>query len=122
MLRDTDHVDFIKDKNGKVLVPQPSNDPADPLNWRPLNKAGAITCAILLGFVQGELRVPDTVGAKLGWDSGSPADYGGHPPPHASARQGKNTSIYSWTMESLCRPVSGGVVQVSCSPYMYTDA
>ena len=56
VLRDTDHVDFIKDKHGRVLVPQPSNDPADPLNWRPINKAGAITCAILLGFLQGEFR------------------------------------------------------------------
>ncbi|KAK4700999.1 hypothetical protein P7C70_g5239, partial [Phenoliferia sp. Uapishka_3] len=45
-------VEFVKGGAG-VLVPQPSNDPADPLNWSQLHKMGAVTCAVLLGFIQG---------------------------------------------------------------------
>lgn len=59
-------VEFVKGSAG-VLVPQPSNDAADPLNWSPLWKTGALTCAVLLGFLQGTFSRT----RKEGW---SPAD------------------------------------------------
>jgi hypothetical protein len=37
----------------QVLVPQPSDDEHDPLNWSPLWKGLAIYCATLTSFAQG---------------------------------------------------------------------
>ncbi|KAK4046482.1 hypothetical protein OIO90_006553 [Microbotryomycetes sp. JL221] len=51
-MTDTAGVEFIK-SGDTVLVPQPSNDPKDPLNWSMRYKAGALSSSILLGFVQG---------------------------------------------------------------------
>jgi hypothetical protein len=45
---------FVKGGQGKtVLVPQPSDDPADPLNWKLLWKISAITATSMVTFVQG---------------------------------------------------------------------
>ncbi|KAN0112852.1 MFS transporter-like protein [Hyaloscypha variabilis] len=46
---------FVKAGTGEhsVLVPQPSDDPHDPLNWSPMWKGFAMTCAILVAFSQG---------------------------------------------------------------------
>lgn len=46
---------FVKASGGhhSVLVPQPSDDPHDPLNWSPFWKASTIYCATLATFVQG---------------------------------------------------------------------
>ncbi|KAK4047493.1 hypothetical protein OIV83_005406 [Microbotryomycetes sp. JL201] len=52
VMTDTAGVEFIKSGN-TVLVPQPSNDPADPLNWNKWYKAGALSSAVWLGFIQG---------------------------------------------------------------------
>ncbi|KAL3422543.1 hypothetical protein PVAG01_06699 [Phlyctema vagabunda] len=43
---------FVKGSNS-VLVPQPSDDPHDPLNWSPAWKASAIFCATFVSFAQG---------------------------------------------------------------------
>jgi len=41
-------------KGGKtVLVPQPSDDPSDPLNWSVFWKGSAITAASVVTFSQG---------------------------------------------------------------------
>ncbi|MCJ1464390.1 hypothetical protein MMC07_003003 [Pseudocyphellaria aurata] len=37
----------------RVLVPQPSNDPSDPLNWNKYWKASAMICATASSFTQG---------------------------------------------------------------------
>lgn len=39
--------------SGNVLVPQPSNDPHDPLNWTPFWKASTMTMATAVSFAQG---------------------------------------------------------------------
>ncbi|MCJ1235788.1 hypothetical protein MMC14_003759 [Varicellaria rhodocarpa] len=45
---------FVKSSNSdRVLVPQPSNDPHDPLNWSPFWKFSTMTCATMISFVQG---------------------------------------------------------------------
>jgi hypothetical protein len=46
---------FVKAGTGQhsVLVPQPSDDEHDPLNWSPLWKASAMICATLVSFAQG---------------------------------------------------------------------
>lgn len=46
---------FVKSSAGghSVLVPQPSDDEHDPLNWSPLWKASAIFCSTLVSFSQG---------------------------------------------------------------------
>lgn len=50
----TDIGDLHFARNGAtVLVPQPSSHLNDPLNWSWFWKTGAITCATLVGFVQG---------------------------------------------------------------------
>jgi hypothetical protein len=36
--------------NSNVLVPQPSDDPHDPLNWSPKWKAITMMCATVLSF------------------------------------------------------------------------
>ncbi|RDW62642.1 hypothetical protein BP5796_10944 [Coleophoma crateriformis] len=43
---------FVKG-GSEVLVPQPSDDPHDPLNWSPMWKASAIFCATFTSFAQG---------------------------------------------------------------------
>jgi len=46
---------FVKSSVGghAVLVPQPSDDEHDPLNWSPMWKGFAIYCATLVSFAQG---------------------------------------------------------------------
>ncbi|CZR53299.1 related to HOL1, putative substrate-H+ antiporter [Phialocephala subalpina] len=46
---------FVKAGGGQhsVLVPQPSDDEHDPLNWSPMWKASAMICATLVSFSQG---------------------------------------------------------------------
>ncbi|RVX73296.1 hypothetical protein B0A52_02938 [Exophiala mesophila] len=46
---------FVKSGEGssKVLVPQPSADPHDPLNWSPFWKTSAMTLSTLVSFAQG---------------------------------------------------------------------
>lgn len=46
---------FVKSggSNGRVLVPQPSDDPHDPLNWSPFWKIATITTATYVTFFQG---------------------------------------------------------------------
>ena len=43
---------FVKGKS-HVLVPQPSNDPHDPLNWSPMWKALTIAASTSVSFTQG---------------------------------------------------------------------
>lgn len=54
IMKDVGSHHFVKagEKIGKsrVLVPQPSNDPQDPLNWSPGWKLSAISCGCLLSF------------------------------------------------------------------------
>lgn len=47
--------DFVKvsANSDRVLVPQPSNDPSDPLNWNNYWKASAMFCATASSFTQG---------------------------------------------------------------------
>ncbi|KAK4047494.1 hypothetical protein OIV83_005407 [Microbotryomycetes sp. JL201] len=52
VMRDTAGVEFIK-AGDTVLIPQPSSEPSDPLNWSPWYKAGALSSSVLLAFVQG---------------------------------------------------------------------
>lgn len=46
---------FVKAAAGQhsVLIPQPSDDQHDPLNWSPMWKACAIFCSTLVSFSQG---------------------------------------------------------------------
>lgn len=45
---------FVKGSGShQVLVPQPSADPNDPLNWSSYHKAAAITAASFVTFSQG---------------------------------------------------------------------
>ena len=45
---------FVKGaRSDLVLVPQPSNDPHDPLNWSPFWKGAAIFAASTVSFSQG---------------------------------------------------------------------
>jgi len=39
---------FVKGAHREVLVPQPSDDPNDPLNWTKMRKLGCITSAALV--------------------------------------------------------------------------
>lgn len=57
VMADTNRVAFIK-AGETVLIPQPSSSPNDPLNWTPFWKTGSVTCAVLLGFIQGEQLAP----------------------------------------------------------------
>jgi MFS family permease len=52
IMRDVGAHHFVKSggKNQNVLVPQPSDDPHDPLNWSPFWKNTAIFCATALSF------------------------------------------------------------------------
>ncbi|KAM0484909.1 hypothetical protein ACHAP7_002926 [Fusarium lateritium] len=45
---------FVKTKESHmVLIPQPSSDPHDPLNWKPFWKFSAIFCVSTMTFTQG---------------------------------------------------------------------
>ena len=44
---------FVKGSHRTVLVPQPSDDPHDPLNWSTLWKTVTITSAAMVTFSQG---------------------------------------------------------------------
>ena len=46
---------FVKSSAGsdRVLVPQPSDDPHDPLNWNRFWKFSTLTCATAVTFIQG---------------------------------------------------------------------
>ncbi|KAL8709446.1 MAG: hypothetical protein Q9220_005829 [cf. Caloplaca sp. 1 TL-2023] len=46
---------FVKSSHApdRVLVPQPSNDPHDPLNWSTFWKFSTLTCATAATFMQG---------------------------------------------------------------------
>jgi hypothetical protein len=44
---------FVKGASKTVLVPQPSDDPHDPLNWNSLWKGACITAATMATFTQG---------------------------------------------------------------------
>ena len=46
---------FVKSSasSDRVLVPQPSDDPHDPLNWNKFWKFSALTCATAVTFIQG---------------------------------------------------------------------
>lgn len=44
---------FVKGAGKTVLVPQPSNDAHDPLNWSMRWKAAAITASTMVSFSQG---------------------------------------------------------------------
>ncbi|KAI1322574.1 major facilitator superfamily domain-containing protein [Xylariaceae sp. FL0255] len=52
IMKDVGSHHFVKSQSGAsdVLVPQPSNDPKDPLNWTPKWKAIALTCSLYVGF------------------------------------------------------------------------
>lgn len=54
-LVDLDHMLRIKHAKGRyqdvVLIPTPSNDPDDPLNWSPKRKAVSSMCWIVLVLV-----------------------------------------------------------------------
>jgi hypothetical protein len=55
IMRDVASHHFVKDRSGsnRVLIPQPSEDPADPLNWSLTWKMLAITGASMTSFFQG---------------------------------------------------------------------
>ncbi|KAF5706930.1 HOL1 substrate-H+ antiporter [Fusarium mundagurra] len=55
IMRDVASHHFVKDRSGsnRVLIPQPSDDPADPLNWSLKWKMLAITGASISSFFQG---------------------------------------------------------------------
>jgi hypothetical protein len=44
---------FVKGAHRQVLVPQPSDDPNDPLNWSIMWKTICITSAAMVTFTQG---------------------------------------------------------------------
>jgi hypothetical protein len=52
IMKDVGSHHFSKAGHGSadVLVPQPSDDPNDPLNWSPKWKAFTIACATFLSF------------------------------------------------------------------------
>lgn len=52
IMSDVGSVHFISD-HSRVLVPQPSADPHDPLNWSPFWKASAMSLATAVSFAQG---------------------------------------------------------------------
>lgn len=68
IMRDVGTHHFVKsgDQND-VLVPQPSNDPNDPLNWSPMWKGIAIFCGTVLSFSLnlGPLALAPMFGTRL---------------------------------------------------------
>ncbi|KAH9907047.1 major facilitator superfamily domain-containing protein [Xylariomycetidae sp. FL2044] len=56
IMKDIGSHHFVKSgghESSNVLVPQPSNDPHDPLNWSPLWKTITLTCAAVMSFSLG---------------------------------------------------------------------
>ncbi|KAG9203720.1 hypothetical protein G6514_002331 [Epicoccum nigrum] len=53
VMADTGSHHFVKGSHREVLVPQPSSDPHDPLNWSPWWKAACITSTAMVTFSQG---------------------------------------------------------------------
>ena len=55
IMKDVGSHHFVKSSagSGRVLVPQPSNDPHDPLNWTPLWKTLCIANVSWVTFTQG---------------------------------------------------------------------
>lgn len=53
IMTDVGSTHFVKGRGKTVLVPQPSPDPHDPLNWSPLWKALTITSVSWMTFTQG---------------------------------------------------------------------
>lgn len=49
---------FVKGSHRDVLVPQPSDDPHDPLNWSTWWKTACITATAMVTFTQGFVLVP----------------------------------------------------------------
>lgn len=45
-------IHFVENEANQVLVPQPSDNADDPLNWSPLWKGIAMTSMIMTAFVQ----------------------------------------------------------------------
>ncbi|KAK7722287.1 hypothetical protein SLS64_000824 [Diaporthe eres] len=52
LMQDVGTHHFVKGNNRSVLVPQPSDDPRDPLNWSPFWKGATIFCATAVSFSQ----------------------------------------------------------------------
>jgi MFS family permease len=52
LMQDVGTHHFVKGNNRAVLVPQPSDDPHDPLNWSPFWKGATIFCATAVSFSQ----------------------------------------------------------------------
>jgi hypothetical protein len=46
-----DHMPPRRDRNGLLLLPQPSQDPRDPLNWKPWLKLMVLAEISLLSFL-----------------------------------------------------------------------
>jgi len=64
VMRDTEHIKFIRAKpQGTVLVPQPSNDRHDPLNWSKPRKA--LVMIISLFFVFGLASGPLSIATQF---------------------------------------------------------
>ena len=60
VMRDTEHIKFIRAKpQGAVLVPQPSNDRHDPLNWSKTRKALVMIISpfFVFGLASGPLSI-----------------------------------------------------------------
>lgn len=72
VMTDTSHVSFVK-SGDTVLIPQPSSNPEDPLNWTPFWKSGAVVCSVLLGFIQGAFG--SGAGYRWGAQPESSSDY-----------------------------------------------
>ena len=53
IMTDVGSTHFVKGRGKTVLVPQPSADPHDPLNWSPLWKILCITSVSWISFTQG---------------------------------------------------------------------
>ncbi|KIV92106.1 hypothetical protein PV10_06572 [Exophiala mesophila] len=71
-LQSTTSLDDLKQRNGVVLVPQPSDSPNDPLNWATWKKeAFMVTFAFAMGCVGcvGPLLSAAAVQMAVGWDT-----------------------------------------------------
>jgi hypothetical protein len=64
---------LVENESHDVLVPQPSNNPDDPLNWNPFWKGITMTSMIMTAFIQafGPLAIAPQVPAYMKeWDRG----------------------------------------------------
>lgn len=59
------HFTKSEDSSHRVLVPQPSDDPHDPLNWTKAWKLSALTAVSLMSFTQG--FAPLALGPMFGY-------------------------------------------------------